>query len=431
MRDHRQPTSTRGRAVPPGDAPNESAKQVEALVIGGGSAGIAVSHELNRHGINHVVLERGRIAQSWRDRWDSFCLVTPNWSVQLPDGAYDGTDPDGFMPRDDIVAFLERYASRSDLPIRQGVAVQSLQSSRPSGFVAETSAGLVHTRHVVVATGAYQRPHRPPGSEMLPEDLFQIDLHGYRNPEALPPGHVLIVGSGQSGCQLAEELHEAGREVVLAAGKAAWAPRRIGDADLLWWLEESGFLDGTVDSLPSPRARLGANILASGHGNPHDLHLRTLQAMGVTLVGHFLGADGNRARFAPDLGETMAWGDARYNDLMQLFRKTAERLGLPDPQTPEPSAFDAVAPDVVRLDGFGAVIFAGGYRPDYQSWLPWAAALDDLGFPIQTDGASTVVDDLYFIGVPFLRNRKSSLLIGVGADAAVVADTIAARVAVA
>ena len=141
--------------------------------------------------------------------------------------------------------------------------------------------------------------------------------------------------------------------------------------DLVWWLEESGFLNATADSLPSPRARLGANILATGHGEAHDLHLRTLQAMGVTLVGHFLGADEIGARFAPDLAETMAWGDARYGDLMQLFRKTAAKLGLPDPQTPVPSTFDGLAPEVVPLDGFGAVIFAGGYRPDYRSWLPW------------------------------------------------------------
>jgi putative flavoprotein involved in K+ transport len=413
-----------------GDRMNDPEEQVEALVIGGGSAGLAVSHELERRGIDHVVLERGRIGQSWRDRWDSFCLVTPNWSVQLPDGTYDESDPDGFMPRDEIVAFLERYASRSGTPVREGVSVRSLQAASAGGFVAETSGDAMHARHVVIATGAYQRPHRPAGVGSLPDDLVQIDLHGYRHPDALPPGHVLIIGSGQSGCQLAEELHEAGREVVLACGKAAWAPRRVGDEDLVWWLEESGFLSATVDSLPSPRARLGANILATGHGEAHDLHLRTLQAMGVTLVGHFLGADEIGARFAPDLAETMAWGDARHGDLMQLFRKTAAKLGLPDPQTPEPSPFDGLAPEVVPLDGFGAVIFAGGYRPDYHSWLPWPAALDDLGFPIQADGASTVVDDLYFIGVPFLRNRKSSLLIGVGDDATVIADTIAARAAV-
>ncbi len=403
------------------------AEHVEALVIGGGQAGLAVSHELTRLGVEHAVLERGRIGQSWRDRWDSFCLVTPNWSVRLPGGAYDGTDPDGFMPRDEIVAFLERYASRSAAPVREGVEVRSLESTPGGGFSATTSVGEVEARHVVIATGAYQRPHRPPGAETLPTDLLQLDLHGYHDPAALPPGRVLIVGSGQSGCQLAEELHEAGREVVLACGKAPWAPRRIGDHDMYWWAVESGFLEGTTASLPSPNARLGANILATGHGEPHDLDLRTLQALGVTLVGHFLGADGDRARFAQDLTDTIAWGDAQFGELMQLFDRTAVERGWPRPNVPDPAPFDASSPDTVSLAGFGAVIFAGGFRPDYRSWLPWSAAFDDLGFPIQTDGASTFVDGLYFVGVPFLRTRKSPLLLGVGEDAEVVAASIAAR----
>jgi len=407
-----------------------STEQVEALVVGGGQAGLAVSHELTSNGVEHVVLERGRIGQSWRDRWESFCLVTPNWSVQLPDGAYDGDDPDGFMPRDEIVAFLERYVSRSQVPVREGVAVESLETAPAGGFVARTSAGDLEARHVVVATGAYQRPHRPSGSGSLPGDLLQIDLDGYHSPTALPSGRVLIVGSGQSGCQLAEELQDAGREVVLACGKAPWAPRRIGDHDMYWWLVESGFLDGTAASLPSPKARLGANILATGHGQPHDLDLRTLRAIGVTLVGHFLGADDEGARFAPDLAETVAWGDARYGDLMQLFRETAA-LGAPQPMMPKPESFDDRAPEMVPLAGFGAVIFAGGFRPDYQSWLPWPAAFDDIGFPIQTDGASTVVDGLYFVGVPYLRKRKSPLLFGVGEDASVVARTIAGGAALA
>jgi putative flavoprotein involved in K+ transport len=406
-------------------------EHVDALVIGGGSAGLAVSHELARGGIEHVVLERGRIGQSWRDRWDTFRLVTPNWSVQLPGGAYDGSEPDGFMPREEIVGFLERYASRSGISIREGVSVGWLRSTRGGGFAAGTSAGELRAGQVVVATGAFQRSHRPPCSGSLPEDILQIDLDGYRHAAALPPGRVLIIGSGQSGCQLAEELQEAGPEVVLACGKAPWAPRRVGEQDLFWWLAESGFLDGTVESLPSPSARLGANILATGHGAGRDLHLRTLRAKGVTLVGHFLGADEATARFAQDLDETMAWGDARYRDLMQLLRKTAAARGMPPVEIPEPEPFDAQAPQAVPLAGFGAVIFAGGFRPDYRSWLPWPAAFDDLGFPLQTDGRSTVVDGLYFAGVPFLRTRKSSLLLGVGEDASVVARAIAAGVAMA
>jgi putative flavoprotein involved in K+ transport len=401
-------------------------ESVDVLVVGGGSAGLSVSHELTGLGIDHVVLERGRIGQAWRGRWDSFCLVTPNWSVRLPGGAYAGEDPDGFMPRDEIVAHLERYAAASGAPIRENVAVRTIDRA-PDGFVARTSAGDLRAGRVVLCTGAFQRAHRPAGSDSLPADLPQINLEDYRNPGALPPGSVLVVGSGQSGAQLAEELREAGRDVVLSCGKAPWAPRRLGDHDLVWWLEASGFLDQPVAALPSPAARLGANPLATGHGGGHDLNLRTLQAMGVTLVGHFLGADGQEARFAPDLADSVAWGDAKHQELMGLFRRAADERGLPRPEVADPEPLDGAAPERVPLDGFGAVVFAGGFRPDFRSWLPWADAFDELGFPIQVDGASTVVDGLFFVGSHFLRTRKSSTLIGVGGDATLVARAIAER----
>jgi putative flavoprotein involved in K+ transport len=401
-------------------------ESVDVLVVGGGSAGLSVSHELASLGIAHVVLERRRIGQTWRDRWDSFCLVTPNWSVRLPGGAYAGDDPDGFMPRDELVAHLEQYAATSGVPIREGVAVRTIDRS-PGGLVARTSAGDMHAARVILCTGAFQRAHRPAGSDSLPAGLLQIDMEEYRNEASLPPGPVLIVGSGQSGCQLAEELREAGRDVVLSCGKAPWAPRRLGGRDLVWWLEESGFLSQPVTSLPSPAARLGANPIATGHGGGHDLSLRTLRAMGVTLVGHFLGAAGPEARFAPDLADSAAWGDARYREIMAQVLRVADERGLPRPEIADPASFDGSAPERLSLDGFGAVVFAGGYRPDFRSWLPWADAFDDLGFPIQVDGASAVVDGLYFVGTHFLRTRKSSTLFGVGEDAAIVARAIAER----
>jgi putative flavoprotein involved in K+ transport len=401
-------------------------ERVDVLVVGGGSAGLAVSHELARLGIGLVVLERGRIGQTWRDRWDSFCLVTPNWSVRLPGGIYAGDDPDGFMPRDEIVAHLEGYAAASAVPVREGVAVRTIERA-PGGFVARTSAGDVFAARVVLCTGAFQRAHRPAGVDSLPAGLLQIDMEEYRNEATLPPGPILVVGSGQSGSQLAEELREAGRDVVLSCGKAPWAPRRLGGRDLVWWLEESGFLGQPVAALPSPAARLGANPIATGHGGGHDLDLRTLRAMGVTLVGHFLGASGPEARFAPDLAETVAWGDARYREIMAQVLRVADEHGLPSPKIAEPPPFDGAAPERVSLAGFGAVVFAGGFRPDFRSWLPWPAAFDDVGFPIQVDGASTVVDGLFFVGTHFLRTRKSSTLFGVGDDAAIVARTIAGQ----
>jgi putative flavoprotein involved in K+ transport len=399
-------------------------EHTDVLVVGGGSAGLSVSHELAGHGIDHLVLERGRVGQAWRDRWDTFCLVTPNWSVRLPGGAYAGPDPDGYLPRDEIVGHLERYALASLLPVREGVAVQAIDPAPGGGFVTRTSAGDMRAGRVVLATGAFQRAYRPPGAATLPPTLLQLDIGAYRREVDLPSGPVLVIGSGQSGCQLAEELREAGREVVLACGKAPWVPRRLAGRDIIWWLEASGFFDQPAAALP-PGARLASNPLATGHGGGHDLNLRTLRAKGVLLVGRFLGVEDGRARFAPDLGETVRWGDDRYRELMALILRTADSHGLPRPEIVEPEPFDAAAPDDLPLAGFGAAVFTGGFRPDYRSWLPWPAAFDEVGFPVQVDGASSVVDGLFFVGVHFLRTRKSSILMGVGEDAAIVARTIA------
>jgi putative flavoprotein involved in K+ transport len=402
---------------------------VDVAVVGGGQAGLAVSHELSALDVEHVVLERGRVGQTWRDRWETFCLVTPNWSVQLPGRHYDGTDPHGFMPRDDIVAYLERYAAGFEAPVREGVDVSAIDGAPGrEGFVLRTSDGDVRARDVVMATGAYQRPHRPPGSETLPPDLPQLDVEDYRSERELPDGRVLIVGSGQSGCQIAEELHESGRDVVLACGKAPWAPRRIGAHDLIWWALETGFMDARVEDLPDPAARLVGNILSSGHGGGHDLHYRTLEADGVTLAGHFLGAEGHEAQFAPDLAESVSWGDARLADLMKLAGRVAEERGLEPPDVPEPEPFQARGDVRLDLRDVGCVMFATGFRPDYSSWLGWLEAFDELGFPIHADGTSTSVPGLHFAGVHFLRKRKSSLLLGVGEDASILARSIAGAV---
>lgn len=401
-------------------------ERLGVVIVGAGQAGLATSHELAQRGVPHVVLERGKVGQTWRERWESFCLVTPNWSMRLPDRPYDGEDPDGFDPRDEIVAFLERYASASGAPVREGIEVRELRPTADGGFRLDTSAGEIESRTVVLGAGAYRRPHRPKGATSLPADLMQIDVVDYVEPSGLPRGPVLVVGSGQSGCQIAEELHESGREVFLACGRAPWAPRRIGGRDLFWWLEESGFLSATVDSLPDPSARLFANILTSGHGGGHDLHLRTLHERGVNLLGRFAGAEGRHARFRADLGATVYWGDQRFGQLKQLFGKYAAGRGLPAPEMPDPEPLDAAPPEHLDLSGFGAVIFAGGFRPDYASWVQIPGAFDELGFPVHEEGASSVAPGLYFAGVHFLRTRKSSLFIGVGDDARVVASAIAA-----
>ena len=402
-------------------------EHIDVAVIGAGQAGLAVSHELTEAGIDHEVLEHGRIGETWRRRWESFCLVTPNWSVRLPGFAYDGVQPDAFMSRDEIVGYLERYAASFGAPVRIGVRVEAVQDDHAGGFVLSTSSGRFHAGSLVLASGAYQREHRIPGADSLPPGLHGFGLADYRDPGSLPDGAVLVIGSGQSGTQIAEELHEAGREVTLACGRAPWAPRRWAGHDLVWWLAESGFMDAPASTLPGPPARLISNPLATGHDGGHDLNLRTLHAMGVRLTGRFLDADGLEARFAPDLAESVAWGDARYRELMDLFARTAAARGIAADPPPEPEPFAPPAPERLDLSRFGAVLFTGGYRPDYRSWLPWQAAFDDLGFPLHDDGESRVVPGLFFVGVHFMRRRKSALLMGVGEDAVVVARRVAAR----
>ena len=401
----------------------------DVVVIGAGQAGLSVSHELSAAGVEHVVLERGRVGETWRGRWDTFCLVTPNWTVLLPGGAYAGDDPDGFMPRDAIVAHLESYARSFKAPVRERVAVTALHPI-DDGFAVSTSEGELRSKTVVVTTGAYQKAHRPAGAGSLPRGLYTIDAESYRNADALPPGKVLIVGSGQTGCQLAEELHEAGRDVFLACGRAPWITRRLGGRDFLAWLFETPFFDVALRDLPSPEARLIANPQATGHGGGHDLHYRALQGLGVNLLGHFVGADSTRLRFADDLAESVAFGDARYAELSLLIHKTCESRGVTPPDVPPPTPFRAAAAESVDLAGFGAVIFTSGFRPDYRSWIHADDAFDALGFPITEDGRSTVVPGLYFCGVHFLRKRKSSIFMGIGEDAAIVARSIAGAAAV-
>jgi cation diffusion facilitator CzcD-associated flavoprotein CzcO len=398
------------------------------VVVGAGQAGLAVSFELSALGIEHVVLEKARVGETWRNRWDSFCLVTPNWTMSLPGAPYRGDDPEGFVPRDEIVRYLEGYASSFGAPVHEGVAVDSLESAHNGGFMLRTSAGDMPAGAVVVCTGAYQRPHRPQGAADFPPGVLVIDPDGYKNPASLPPGKVLVVGSGQTGCQLAEELHESGRDVFIACGRAPWSPRRAEGRDIVTWANETTFFEMPLSALPSPAARLAARLAAnaqtSGRDGGHDLHYRTLQAMGVTLLGHLAGVEGNRAYFSDDLAESVAFGDARYADLRQLFAAQLPAKGLKVPELPEPTAFHAEPPLELDLEGFGAVIFTSGFRPDYERWVRFPA-FDALGFPLADNGTSTAVPGLFFCGVHFLRKRKSALLFGVGEDAALVAQSLA------
>jgi putative flavoprotein involved in K+ transport len=398
----------------------------DAVIVGAGQAGLSLSHELAAAGVDQIVLERGRVGETWRGRWDSFCLVIPNWTVQLPGGRYRGSEPDGFMPKNDIVNHLVTYAESFRAPVHEGVTVTSLERGQHEGFLLRTSSGEIRAKDVVLASGGYQKAHRPPAAAQLPASVHAIDAEDYSNPTALSPGKVLIVGSGQTGCQLAEEIFEAGRDVSLACGRAPWVPRRLEGRDTIAWINETPFFDARLSDLPSPRWRLLSNPLMSGRRGGHDLNYRTLQAQGVQLLGRFIGAADGRAHFAGDLGESVAFGDARWADIREVIRKACDARSVRTPEMAPPPPFVADAPESLGLSEFGTVIFTSGFRPDYASWVKFPQAFDDEGFPIQVDGSSTAVPGLHFMGVHFQRKRKSATFLGVAEDATVLAEAISA-----
>lgn len=393
----------------------------DVVVVGAGQAGLSISHELTHAGVDHVVLERSRVAESWRGRWDSFCLVTPNWTVDLPGQPYAGGDPDGFMARDELVSHFVAYAETFKAPVREGVQVTELLPRDDGGFLLRSASGDLDARQVVVASGGYQKPFRPACAEDLPAGLHVVDVEQYTNPGSLPEGKVLVMGSGQTGCQLAEELFESGRETFLACGRAPWVPRRIEGRDVIRVLAETNFMEMSLADLPGPMARLGANPQASGHEGGHDLNYRTLQALGVQLLGRLTGVDDHTAHFAADLKESVAFGDARYMDICGLVTRSCAERGVRAPEMPVPPQFVAGPVDSLDLRDFGAVICTSGFRPDY-SWVKAPGAFDQMGFPVQTHGSSTVVPGLHFMGVHFQRKRKSATLMGVREDAAVLAE---------
>jgi cation diffusion facilitator CzcD-associated flavoprotein CzcO len=395
---------------------------VNVAIVGAGQAGLATSYYLKQANVDHVVLESGRVAETWRSRrWNSFCLVTPNWSVAPPGGKYAGPDPDGFMNKGELVDHFQRWADSFHPPVRENCSVAGLDADGEF-FSLNTSSGRLRARTVVVASGGYQRAHLPANADQIPKGVTQVLAEDYSNPAALPPGAVLIVGSGQTGCQLAEELHEAGRKVFLSCGRSPWAPRRMGGHDLVWWILEAGWWARTPDQLPSPAARLISNPLATGRGGGHDLHYRTLHELGVELVGRFSGAQDGMVHFADDLTQSVAAGDNLTGVFMKWVAAYCSREGLANPfELPPPFRLEARTELDLAGERVSTVIWTAGYRPAY-GWVH-LPVFDDMGFPIQKDGSSSV-PGLYFMGVHFQRKAQSAVLYGVGEDAEVVAQHI-------
>lgn len=407
------------------DMPTE---QIETLIIGGGQAGLATSYWLKQHNREHIVLERAsRPGYAWRQRWDSFTLVTPNWMFRLPGAEYSGHNPGGFMPRDAIVATFEDYAANNALPVLYGVDVTAVEplAGRP-GYLVRTQETEFEAQNVVLATGLFQRAKIPAFAAGLPSHVEQLPSEQYRNPAGLPPGAVLVVGSGQSGCQIAEELCKSGRRVFLSVGTCGRAPRRYRGKDIFDWLELIRFLDRTPGMLPSPKARFAPNPHVSGAGGGHDLSLHQFAHDGVVLLGHLRGATDQRINLAPDLHDSLGKSDQFEAQLLGMIDDAIARNGIDAPEEGRPAlryGYDQQQISELELEAAGirSVIWAAGYSFDFG--LVRLPVTDGDGFPLQQRGV-TKYPGLYFVGMPWLHTQKSGLLIGVGEDAAFIAAHI-------
>ena len=395
-------------------------RKVDVAVIGAGQAGLATSFYLSQSGIDHVVLDRAVVADGWRNRrWDSFTLNIPNWSFTLPGFPYDGQDPDGFMTREEIVERVARYAGLINAPVEEGIDVTALKQIADGTYLLTTTSGPIGARAVVVATGAYQREHRP--ANQLDASILQLSSDQYRNPGELEDGGVLVVGSGQSGCQIAEDLVADGRRVWLATGFCGWMPRRYRGRDNVAWRMDMRVFDETVEQL-GYEIRRACPPIQTGVGRDRDLNLRTLREAGVTLTGRFLDGYRTTVRLADDLPQNAARSDEFARRFMANVDAYIRDAGIDAPAPPPLSSCSNhdTAPTELDLAALHItnVIWSTGFRLDF-NWIELDLHLRD-GYPEQTQGVSRH-PGLYFMGLQLMHTRKSGLIFGVGEDAGHVA----------
>jgi putative flavoprotein involved in K+ transport len=416
----------------PRDARAKKPEHFAVVVVGGGQAGLSMSYLLKQRGVSHVVLEGKRIASAWRDeRWDSFCLVTPNWQCRLPGHPYTGNDPSGFMGKDEIVAYVESYAARFDLPVREGVWVKSVEAAAGGGFQLETSSGPLTAEQVVVATGGYHRPRLPSYAAEL--GLTQLHSSDYRNARSLPPGAVLVVGTGQSGCQIAEDLHLEGRQVHLAVGSAPRCARRYRGRDVVAWLEEMGHYDLPIEQQKNPEElRERANHYVTGRAGGHDLDLRRFALEGMRLYGPASAYAAGKLRFLPKLAEHLDHADDVYRSINRSIDAFIAQRNLAAPPEPEYVAVWRPEAEPTELDlaasGISTVIWATGFHTDF-SWVK-LPVFDERG-RVKHERGVTETPGLYFLGLPWLHTWGSGRFSGVKTDAEHLMRQIAEPVALA
>ncbi len=409
-------------------------EQVSTVVIGAGHAGLAASYFLSERSIDHVVLERGEVANSWRnERWESLRLLTPNWQTRLPGLPYEGPDPDGYMTMGEVVELIERFGKESGAPVRTGADVSSLRRTE-AGYDVTTSVGEFRCTTVVIATGACNKPSVPGFSDGVPSSVEQLTTFEYRTPDTLPDGGVLVVGASATGVQLAAEIRRSGRPVTLSVGEHVRLPRSYRGRDVLWWMESSGVWDERYDEVDDlTRARRLPSPQLVGTPERASLDLNALTEMGVELVGRWATVRDGQALFSGGLRNVFSLADLKMQRLLGNFDDWARDQGLDaeldPPERPEPTRVPESTRWQLDLNSgeIRSVVWATGYRPDY-TWLE-VPALDAKGH-LRHDGGVVDSPGLYALGLPVLRRRKSTFIHGIEDDAREVIDHLAGYLAV-
>jgi len=409
-------------------------ERVDAIVIGAGHAGLAASHFLSERSIDHLVLERGEVANSWRrERWDSLRLLTPNRLSNLPGHRYDGPDPDGYMTMGEVIELIEHVASVSQAPVRTGVEVTSVRRT-DKGYAVTTRHGEIHSRTVVIASGACNQPTVPDFSNAVPASVEQLTPFDYRSPEQLPDGGVLVVGASATGVQLAAELRRSGRPVTLSVGEHVRLPRTYRGHDVLWWMDASGVWDERYDELDDlTRARRLPSPQLVGTPERVTLDLNALREMDVELVGRWATIRDGQAQFSGGLRNTFSLADLKMRRLLATFDEWARTHGHDGAVDPPAHFAPTEMPQSNRLQidlhsgEIRTVVWATGYRPDY-SWLN--VPLVDAKGQLRHDGGVVDSPGMYALGLPVLRRRKSTFIHGIEEDAREVIDHLARHLAV-
>lgn len=403
-------------------------EKIETIIIGGGQAGLSLSYHLTRAGREHVILEKSaQVADAWRNRrWDSFTLITPNWAFRLPGSEYADSEPHGFMLKNEIVRRFEQFEQQNHFPVSYSTKVIQIEPIEGQyRYHIITDNKIYESNNVVQATGMYQKLKIPPFAAQIAKDILQLPSDAYRNPQTLPPGAVLVVGSAQSGCQIAEELNEAGRKVYLSTSSAGRLLRRYRGMDSYDWLIRAGFVDRTVAMMASPRDRVFGSAHCTGKGGGHDINLHKFCRDGISLLGQVRGYDDRKLVIAQDLRENLAKSEAFSAYIIKFIdeyiQKNAMNIPLEEVEIlddgfrlPETSSID------LSSAGISAIIWATGYSFESLVNLP---LIDEYGYPLADRGV-TRYPGLYFLGMPWMNTMKSGFILGISDSAQYLAEVI-------